>query len=516
MKKLIPILFSMLLLTFLIAMNGCKKDTEDPVISEDLVEVSFDVSNVTPGDLKSGGDSVLCQDLLATHVVITYHGPAPDITPKSITLDVYYLGNIPYTKAIKLAPGTYTIDEFIVYSGTQVIEGTPHAGSGYAAFLSDGMSLSRTFTVQAWKKLQLKVEVVCYKPEVHAEFGFIYFKLDEIIVREQWFFGDICIKDVADYNIPGTTDFPNYYTIQNGGPITTYDLPAIFRVEVWRNGVHQLPDYTNAGSLVSGPVKVQYGDYKNQVDNFEFKLFVYARVGAGFGWYYLKSWTFNDISDIQTQAPGETANDNVVDFVVGTCIQSASNYQFAPILTLPLTCTLYINECWCYCGTSTPQQPAYVGFDLQAFPAGVYDLLMGENYGFCADVYNLITVQTLYNMNVYSSLFTAAIPSAYPAKNFKWDQMNWIVNNYNITWTNWKAIQAAFWILNNGWTDQDECGVSVLGDGTWAAGNVIASAALAAVPLGNQYLPPPGGWACVIFCNQANNTTQTLFTKVDP
>jgi hypothetical protein len=521
------LLLAVLILPFMLAISGCKKDKQTQGDPNAPVEVSFNVNNVTNG-LKA--DPPECQVHLASYALITIKDAANVVT--TYKLDVYYIGNIPYTKALKLSPGAYIIQEFLVYwdGGTpgtapfpntddELLWATPHSGAAFATFLSAGMALEKNFVIEAFKKLELEVEVVCYEEEDYLEFGFIYFQIDQIIVREHCFFGDLCIKSLDDYNIPGTTDYPNYYTIANGGPITTYDLVAIFKIEVWRNQgagwVHQLPDYSNApymgpnGWIIpTPPLCVQYGDYVNVTDQFEFKLFVWARVGAGFNWVQfngapgmINPWTFTDICNLIA------GTDNITDWVIGTCVQSTSDYVWPPYMNLPLTCTYQITE-----APAVAPADAYVGFTLGGFGAG-YDITPGHNHGFCADKNHVIYIGTVYNMNVRSSLYPGSFPCVVPG--MEWGQMNWVVNHYFTPPTNWNDIQCAFWILNNNWNDP--IGTTYSGVTMTAAGQAIAAAAHAAVPHGGSFMPLPGGWACVVFFNQQNcEGTQLMIMKVDP
>ncbi len=521
MKKKLKLLLAVLFLPFLCTINGCKKDAKDtPADGNAPVEVSFNVDNVS----NRYKIDVQCLNLQASYVKVTLEGPGSGLS--NFKLEAFYLNSIPYTKGIKLVPGNYTIKEFIVYNdnGTPgneaddiAIWATPHAGSEFAVFLAPGMSLDKTFIVEAFKKIELQVEVVCYIPENWTAFGFVYFQMEQIIIREKCFFGDLCIKSLDEYNIAGTTEFPNFYKIaNNGNPIAMYDLVAIFKIEVWRNNIHQLPDYSNAPVWVNNawvipgpPTCVSYGDYVNHIDQFEFKLFVYARVGAGFGWVQfnggqgmINPWAFNDISNLTA------GDDNIVDFVVGNCVQSTSDYVWPPYVNLPLTCTYNINMSWGL-GQTNPTD-AYVGFSLGGFGAG-YDIQPGQNYGYCADMDHVIYINQNYDMNVRSSLYPGSFPCSF--SNFQFGRMNWIVNHYFTPTTLWSDIQAAFWHLNNSWSGSPaQTGVAW----TPQADN-IATAAEAAVPAGGTFTPLPGGWVCVLFFNQANcEGTQVMVMRVDP
>jgi len=83
-----------------------------------------------------------------------------------------------------------------------MLSAVPHTGSAYAPYVSSPLNIS--FNVEAFKKTELPVEAVCYQPSNYSSFGFTFFQIEEVTVREQPFFGDICINSIADYSIPGS------------------------------------------------------------------------------------------------------------------------------------------------------------------------------------------------------------------------------------------------------------------------------------------------------------------------
>ena len=51
------------------------------------------------------------------------------------------------------------------------------------------------FKIIAFEKAEYAIDVLCYIPAEWDNFGFEWFEVTEITLREQCFFGDICIYD---------------------------------------------------------------------------------------------------------------------------------------------------------------------------------------------------------------------------------------------------------------------------------------------------------------------------------
>jgi uncharacterized protein (TIGR02145 family) len=185
--------------------------------------------------------------------------------------------------------------------------------------------LNIAFNVVAFEKIQLPIEALCYQPSNYTNFGFVFFQIEEVTIREQPFFGDICINSIADYAIPGSP-----YLGQSNG--IQPDLPAICRIDVYRNNT-LINSFSNETWKGEGqPLKVQYADRKGITDNFQFKLYVMVRKAVGFDYVYFHTWTFSDAQVIPMGTNG------VVDFVLGSCFPGADliipfsgTYNEAPV-----------------------------------------------------------------------------------------------------------------------------------------------------------------------------------------
>lgn len=482
--------------------TSCKKDQPSNP-SDGTYDVSFNINSVTQ-KLKSTLD-INCSTLKADYVTYKIDGG------NFITIPVFYVGDIPYTNTIKLLSGTHTLNEFIVYSDNNtpdvltddiVLSAAPHTGSIYGQIISN--PLDYTFTVSTDKKNEILLDVVCYESSTYDNFGFVYFKLNELIVHEQWFFGDFCIKEKSDYTSSNYALQPNW-----GGGTGYIDAPAIFKVEVWRGGILQTTFTNNDVSHEYGnKVSVSYVDYKNQTDIFEFKLFILVKQGTNFNFVLFKNWTFNDVSNITENTQG------VVDFVLGNCYDQNDppKYIFSPWMNLPQTATYKITNCP---GTLINGYTGYVDAQLTNIPIG-YEITNGTYASNCADHITTIYIGQNYNMDVYSSLYQDQLPVF--AKSTKWAKINWLYNHLDyFPGYIWSDIQGAIWLYDIPvWTGGGYGGMPT---------NVSTMSQTMKTQMdlyGDNYRVPPGGWACIIFIptgtpsNAMNPTVQTMFIKIDP
>jgi hypothetical protein len=517
--KMIVFVFFLLIATF----YGCKKDITDPITTQK--EVSFNLNSVSEnGGFKS--TNVICTDLQASYV--KYKLGSDDF--KSIP--VFYVNGFPWTSSIKLDAGTYTLNEFLVYNDNStptnlnddiLVSATPHDGSEYASFCKNG-TLNKTFTVNTDLKTEVRIDVVCFVPEVFTNFGFAYFQMNELKVHEMYFFGDIGLKSKADYQASLYSQQTNWNLVNPLPGLNYIDVPAIMKIEVWKNNVLQ-NTYTNGNvdsANFSKKLSVKYGDYQNQADNFEIKLFVLVKQGNAFIYNYFKSYTFTDISNIPK------GTDGVTDFSLGIMYDpnNIPDLIIAPWMNLPLTATYKITGSYVGLPNPLPTLGAYVDAKLTNItPNGVYDLNNGTYASNCTDHQTIININTDYNMDVYSSLYQDKLPIF--AQSTKWNKINWIYNQlkngkyYSPSYTNgiaytWNDIQGAIWLYDaTVWNGQAYAGMPAL---TALSTQMKADADAN----GANFLPFPGGWAAVIFVpagtahNATSATVQTMMIRIDP
>ena len=272
----------------------------------------------------------------------------PDADYAMVTIDgtiyypaTFYVGGVLYTQAIKLAPGTHVLGEFILFNdnGTPndkdddiIVRASPQLGSEFGSMVINPMSM--TFEVFAFQKVEIPVEVLCFEKSSHGSFGFVWFKPDVIRVKEKWFFGDLCTEVFEQYAGSLYGDFPRV------------DMPAIFKIEVLRdddlNGTYEnlLGTYDNEDGYENNedyasvpPLSINYPDRTGIEDSFELKVYIYMMIGTDittgypvFGYNYYGSWYFSDDSDEMYTDPAHTTgvfvqgDDGIYDFVVGFCI----------------------------------------------------------------------------------------------------------------------------------------------------------------------------------------------------
>jgi hypothetical protein len=475
MKKLFILFIGLAFVTF-----GCKKD-QPQTQSDQLVDVSFSGQTMSK-NIGGAKATDSCFTEKADWAVISIDGT-------TYTTDVYYIDGQPFTKAIKLAPGTYHITDFELKTDNNtpdptddtIIAATPADGSDYAGFVTDGVPI--TFDVTGFTKIQIPVEVLCFQDYQYNEFGFFWYTYDQIVVRTQCFFGDFCVKNPDDYT-------GSLYAQQAGG--LKLDMPAIFQIEVKRNGQPLKVVNNEAWLGVGQPLCVSYPDELDSTDNYEFILSVLVRVGDNFEYKPFHTWTFSDDGMINA------GDDGVVDFVLGNCVQSDADFTFAPYMNLPETVDMTIQY---------PGDPGYWDLAINSVsPNATYDLHTGNYAGFCGDHDNVIGSGN-HNANVYSSLVSDNWPAGMPFDLATISKVNWLFNHLSyysmdpnsLTQAQGLIIQDAIWKLINN--------ISTSG--------VAAQMATDASTHGD-FSPLPGGYAAVLFVTNDNPGYQLIFTIVDP
>jgi hypothetical protein len=172
----------------------------------------------------------------------------------------------------------------------------------------------------------VSLEVLCFEAEAYTDFGFGWFTIGEVILREACFFGDICIANPALYA-------GSIYDDATGG--VNVDEVAVTQVIVKRNDV-EVPNspFNNVATYGAGaPLCVQYPDYVGQVDNFTFELQVWvpSATPGTFTWQTYATLTTTDALAI----PG-TGAQGVFDYAIGTCSPNSTNiYTWLAALVVP-------------------------------------------------------------------------------------------------------------------------------------------------------------------------------------
>lgn len=477
---------------------GCKKDEEENLPTE--VEVSFNGELVVPSTLKT---VVIpdCTDEIVDYAEIVISNGTDEET---YYVEVFYLTidgvEKPYTQSIKLdyEPGiTYTVEKFLFWDDNEtpddtnddmIIAATPETGSDFASYINNPVSFQ--IAVEEFEKTQVPVEVICFQPDIYDSFGFVWFIVDEVTIREECFFGDICVKNPDEYT-------GSLYENQSNG--LQIDMPAIAKIELHRNG-DLVAEFNNESYYGEGaPLCVTYADYDDAVDVFDFVLYILVKDGEDFNYKHFKTWTIED-DEIIPQG-----TDGIVDYVLGTCVPDA-DYIFNPYMNLPATATFEVGTTY-----APGNEGGYLDGILSGIGAG-YDIYNGTYASWCFDYQVTITPGTSHDMDVYSSLYLGDAPGFVQTK--EWNRANWIMNH--LDWYDgytWDDIQGAFWLLD-GWSGSAQGGMPALSTLTFAQDMHDD-----AMTYGEDYLPLPGGYAAVVFVKENtgdNPIIQTVFIVVDP
>lgn len=306
-KYLGVVLLSMLLLT------NCTKDSKIDTTKSpgELVFAALD------GGIEKSGYDVLCDEsLVIDHAYVVLNGV--EYNPKTFMLD----GKL-YTQSIKLEPGVYEIEEFVLMTIDDVpVKATPMWDSQYAVFVNTPLGnpdMPIEFTIEEFEKNQFDIEVLCYIPAEIDNFGFEWFEVTQITVLEQCFFGDICIDDLELYG-------GSLY-----GPIVEVDEVALFKIVLIRDDV-EVGQYYNSyyddlqELHIVSPLCIEYANYDLEDNEFEFELWIYEYDGMGFSYQYYYTWNLLNDEMIPSNNGGDM-DDGVVDFVLGDCVLGLADLQ---------------------------------------------------------------------------------------------------------------------------------------------------------------------------------------------
>lgn len=493
---------------FALILSSCTQEL--PQMREDIKQEVVFTASTDPNGFKSDPlYDCMSQEASYAMVTLTYGGVG--MTP--IEVPVFYIDKVMYTQAIKLTPETetekYRLEEFILYSedGT-ILTAAPHAGSDYGTMVANALPVD--VPVNAFTKAEVPINLLCYSPSTHKEFGFTWFQMTEHQIRNKFFFGDFCTKFFADYDVESS-----YYAGK-----AMVDMPAIFKLNLNKlnadgTAYESVMEFDNILSFESGsPLEMTFVDMVGADDKYRIDISIYVKIGESFGFQNFGSWYFSDeendvlyTDDQFTQAftPGD---DGVYDFILGNCNVNGADFMFAPYMNLPGLSQTGINMT---IGIAEEEgRDSYLTATLSGIGAG-YDLGNGTVGAFCFDLGHTINISTTYNdIAIYSSLYPANLPSYMSAKN--WGAVNWLANHLNnFSGYTWKEVQQAMWVIE-GFNNYQYPSSNI--HGVDADESIVAEMVEQALQNGVGYFPMPGGWAAVVL--EAGETIQTVFTIVDP
>lgn len=313
--------------------------------------------------------------------------------------------------------------------------------------------------------------------------------MEQVVVIQESFYGDFCIKHAEDYT-------GSLYASQTGNPGTGYyDAPAIFKVEVYRNGI-LTGSFNNESTLgIGSPLQIQYADRINTTDNFEFKMYILVRTGSTFSYKYFYSWTTSDDNRL------EQGTDGVIDFVLGSCTPNA-DVQLAPYQNLPISAVV----------DATIGNPGYWDLYITSVtPGGVYDFPTNQHLvTFCGDPNHYLSVGT-HNMNVYTSLYSNSWPAGMPFTLEKIAKANWL---FNELYKPDNAYGIYMPTLTDAQGDIVQLALRKILNDVNVTGTALTMATDANIH--GSFVPMPGGYAAVLFIKNGDPSYQLVFTIVDP
>jgi hypothetical protein len=384
MKKVI------LLILIAALMYSCKKNETTQPAADQYAEVSFNVTTLVPDadrewiydfdvpqcdpDAIPGWALMKIEDSEGNELEGDgEEGPSGSNYFKVL---VFYTNGEFYTQSVKLpvtmcddAPDcceTYYVTEFYVYDEAgNMIKAAPYPGdeieqippSEFFQFVTQPLPVE--LTICAFEKKEFYIDVLCFTPDFYDLFGFFWFEITEITVREVCFFGDICIDwwmTPSDWHTNGVpldvwNTEPNLYQNQQAG--IQMDMPAIFSLILGKR-IDQttsyliVGEYTNEDFLGEGePLCFKYPDY-DAIEGEEYGIFLfvygpwfYAPPGRSeeFGytidagrdgvfditwptpglWQHIWFFTDNALEDLDVGYP---EGDGVIEFAWGDCVEN--------------------------------------------------------------------------------------------------------------------------------------------------------------------------------------------------
>ena len=199
----IPIVKIFTFLLTVLFFSGCEKEKEKEGL---LQEVVFGIEHIDPHALKTDSDfDIPCQydeegNLLVPGIAQIILRDADGVS-QTYNLELINIAGKLYTKSLRLKPGTYTVTMLLLLTepGGTIVMATPKENSLYAPYISPGKRIEFSFMVGEFEKTEVSAEVLCYEPSSYEAFGFFWFNIHQIVVKELCFFGDICANHIPDY-----------------------------------------------------------------------------------------------------------------------------------------------------------------------------------------------------------------------------------------------------------------------------------------------------------------------------
>jgi len=476
-------------------MQSCNKDQDVQKAPEG--EFQF---TITQTDFDFKGTDVLvpeCLDLSMDYVKFNFNGV-------DYTSPVMFANGSFLTKTVKLAPGTYNLTEFLVYhdagvigdeSDDVLIKAAPAVNSEYWDLMENPLDLA--VTIDAFKKVQKTIDVLCFEDLVYQQFGFTWFNLNQVKIERQCFFGDVCTGKVYEYE-------NSLYESQANG--LQMDMPAIMEIVASKYdsaSAAYVPfrTFSNAAYFGEGQcLEVYWANDEDLVEDFRFELYVLLPQGLGMAYQLVGTYDFQDEDtyDFQDEDGVATGADGVVDFVLGNCSLVDADFTYPAWVNLPSgSFTMHVDSVGNMATGNAAPHGTYFDITLSGIAPG-YDIFNGTFGSFCGDKDQYISVGSTHTVNIASSLYP--LPEGInQVTSLQLERMNYMFNNLHL-YPGFEAIDLDDFtsIPEPLWADVQNAIWFIVGD-IADPGLIIATDAINNVTLTNGYAPLPGGWATVVF-----------------
>ena len=334
-------------MSFILLFSRCIKDFPEENFNSPN-EVFFTLMP-EDGTLKSGEN---CAWEVDYAMAIISSGKEKDRKTNTYFLPTYIENGVLYTEALELPKlkkdEYYVLEEMILYAdddisqdnpgGDRIISAVPHDGSKFGEMAKKPVNVQ--FEVDAFNKTEVGLSVFCFDGADPEDFGFVWFQPSVTVIKQKWFFGDLCSDIYEEYT-------SSLYEI---GGVLSIDMPAIFYIDLYRDNNHdgifyedeKMGNFGNEENYISGitaPVPVFYSDDTSAENHFELRIFVYVKLGDNFGYQKYGSLYFEDDSEIlykttyasrnlQYDEAIEHGDDNIYEFVIGNCNSESADFSF--------------------------------------------------------------------------------------------------------------------------------------------------------------------------------------------
>ena len=174
-----------------------------------------------------------------------------------------------------MSPGEYTLQNFEVYSEDEtLIWLSPTNDSPYAR-LWEINGVEKKFTVDAFKKLKVNIDVLCWAPGKWEAFGFAWINFNKIVVKTICFSGEFYTR-LCKY-------LPTFYHTIEGSPYVNQEyhgeiFPAIYKVLIKNEEGEVMNALSENSNLDYSDLKnklcVHYPDYLNKDDKYTVEVYL--------------------------------------------------------------------------------------------------------------------------------------------------------------------------------------------------------------------------------------------------